>query len=195
MLGTTKMEINVFYVHRNYPKDMMKVVVFKARHKYEYPLINTPHLTYEEVDLDKATPLLDSDTHLVIKDSHLFDKLMTPYFNNIEETTPTDLETLESGAVTNFDWLDNVGDEILLGGAFLDGCMRNGIRSIQDELFRRGEKKKLVLIPQVTLCWNQPGNIAFMENLKDINETLYIPSTFRGDDFIGVQKDISKVVI
>jgi hypothetical protein len=182
----------VYFVHRGYPLGMEKRVEFVVRDEYLYPAkkISTPSIRPDGVDLSLGFSLSSGIPHLphysLIEDSRLFDRLINQYLHNIYMADCIDLPTGDNGGVTDFGWLDSAPERILLGGCFLDGCLRNGIRSIQEELFRRGERRELVIIPQLTINWCQPSEILFAENVKDIQETKFIPSSF----WISFQGDI-----
>jgi len=188
----------VHYVHRKYPKDMDSRVEFKIRNNYEYPNIDTPTSYYSEASLEEVY-IPYNDVSIIIRDEKLSDKLKGEYFANIGQTNPIDLPTNDNGYVTNFEWLDNINGEISLGGCYLDGCLHNGIRSIQTELYKRNEKKIISLIPSVILCWKQPGCITFQEQLDDFERILFYPGDCRlgleeFDTEDSIRKELNKIV-
>jgi hypothetical protein len=93
-----------------------------------------------------------------------------PYRRNLERAkeiivdTPTDKE---SGLVADISRLRD-GD-INVGGCYLDYCLSDTIESLRSKL--KNQKRRMFIVPELTVCFMQPGNFTFKESLSKLNSS------------------------
>jgi hypothetical protein len=92
-----------------------------------------------------------------------------PYKRNLRKANVVDIPSnKDSGVVTDFSWLKE-GD-VNVGGCYMDYCLLNTINSLRQNV---PTDRRIYIVPELTVCFEQPGNATFLRVLKRLNDPLF----------------------
>jgi hypothetical protein len=92
-----------------------------------------------------------------------------PYEMNLRKTKVIDIPSnKDSGVIADISWLKK-GD-INIGGCYMDYCLLNTINSLRPKIT---SDRRIYIVPELTVCFEQPGNATFLRILKKLNDSSF----------------------
>ena len=184
MENTKYMKVGM--IHTDYPFNIEPRVEVKIRKGLpEGKMIKTPNISYKELGIDDSKigkpdkPGIDNtyvlgDMYTLLDKNHLWKRFLDEYKSNLEKAKKIvglfEIQANVTGYPSDLSWInDETSKNIYLGGCFLEGCLHSAIRTIQMNLFERGVDPVVTVIPEITLCFLQPAQVTFIEEVDDMN--------------------------